>query len=203
LRIHVSVGGSKTHRLTGIRIHRRRCLPDSDRSVCDRIPVTSPARTLIDLATVLEPSRLETAVNSADKRDLIDPERLRWEIEAHRGTAGVPALRNLLDRATFSLTDSELERRFLRLVRRAGLPPPETQQRVNGYRVDFYWPELKLIIETDGIRYHRTPTQQSRDRARDQAHVAAGFVALRFTHAQVCYDPEHVVMTLRSVLKRS
>jgi very-short-patch-repair endonuclease len=105
----------------------------------------------------------------------------------------------ILDRRTFALTDSELERRFLRLVRRAGLPVPKTQQRVAGFRVDFFWPELRLVVETDGLLYHRTATQQSRDRVRDQALVAADFVVLRFTHAQVTYEPDHVVATLRAV----
>jgi very-short-patch-repair endonuclease len=165
--------------------------------------VTSPGRTLIDLATVLKHGQLEEAINAADKLQLIDPERLRGEVEAHRGTAGVPMLRDILDRHTFTLTDSELERRFMRLVRRAGLPRPLTQRRVNGYRVDFCWPELKLIVETDGLRYHRTAAQQSKDRARDQAHVAAGFTVLRFTHAQVRYERARVVSTLRAVLNGS
>jgi very-short-patch-repair endonuclease len=158
---------------------------------------------LIDLATVLKRGQLEKAISAADKLQLIDPEHLRREVEAHRGTAGVPTLRDMLDRHTFSLTDSELERRLLRLVRRAGLPLPLTQRRVNGYRVDFYWPELKLIVETDGLRYHRTPAQQSKDRIRDQVHVAAGFMVLRFTHAQVRYEPDHVLSTLRAVLNGS
>jgi very-short-patch-repair endonuclease len=70
---------------------------------------------------------------------------------------------------------------------------------VNGFRVDFLWPELGLIVETDGLRYHRTPSQQGKDRMRDQTLVAAGFTVLRFTHAQVTFDPDHVLMTLRSV----
>lgn len=76
---------------------------------------------------------------------------------------------------------------------------PKTQQRVKGFRVDFHWPELGLIVETDGLRYHRTPQQQGRDRARDQALIAAGFTVLRFTHAQVTYEPDHVAETLRAV----
>jgi very-short-patch-repair endonuclease len=201
--IHVSVGEGTIHRLVGIRIHRRRELPNSDRAVCEEIPVTSPGRTLIDLATLLKPGQLEAAINAADKRDLINPEQLREEVASHPRTAGVPALRAVLDRHTFALTDSELERRFLRLVRKAGLPDPLTQQRLNGYRVDFYWPQLRLIVETDGLRYHRTATQQSRDRVRDQTHVADGLIVMRFTHAQVRYDPHHVVKTLRAVLKES
>ncbi len=115
---------------------------------------------------------------------------------------GVPALRAVLDRHTFRLTDSELERRFLRLVRQAGLPEPLTQQWVNGYRVDFYWPQLGLIVETDGLRYHRTATQQSKDRVRDQVHVAAGLTVLRFTHAQVMFEPDAVLSTFRAVADR-
>jgi very-short-patch-repair endonuclease len=111
-------------------------------------------------------------------------------------------LRRVLDCRTFQLTDSELERRFLRLVRRAGLPRPVTQHRVNGFRVDFYWPELGLVVETDGLRYHRTPAQQSRDRTRDQKHAAAGLTALRFSHAQVAYEAEHVIETLHAVINR-
>src|SRR4051794_6608740 len=197
--IHVSVDAGKAHRLSGIRIHRRRYLPDSDRALCEGIPITSVGRTLIDLATLLRPGQLEAAINAADKRNLIDPELLRGEVEGHRGIAGVPMLRSVLDRHTFAITDSELERRFLRLVRQARLPLPRTQQPVNGHRVDFLWPDLKLIVETDGLRYHRTPIQQSRDRARDQAHVAAGFIVLRFTHAQVRNEPNRVVGTLRAV----
>ena len=73
---------------------------------------------------------------------------------------------------------------------------------MNGFRVDFYWPELGLVVETDGLRYHRTPAQQARDRQRDQAHTAAGLTALRFTHAQVRYEPDHVKATLAAVRER-
>jgi len=200
--IHVSVSATRSPRRTGIRVHRRTDLSESERGVCHGIPVTTPARTLIDLSTLHCPEELEAWVSRADKRGLIDPEALRRELEKRRGMDGVPILRAVLDRRTFRLTDSELERRFLRLVRHARLPDPRTQQRVNGFRVDFYWPQLGLIVETDGLRYHRTATQQSKDRVRDQAHVATGFTVLRFTHAQVVFEPEGVVSTLRTVANR-
>jgi hypothetical protein len=122
----------------------------------------------------LTQAQLEAAVNEADKLDRIDPVRLREALEKMRGEHGVGALIRLLDRRTFRLTESELERRFLRLVRDAGLPPPQTGVWLNGFRVDFFWPELDLVVETDGLRYHRTPAQQTRDRRRDQVHTAAG-----------------------------
>ena len=200
--IAVSVPPRTFRRYAGIRIHRR-AMPIADVTRRDCIPVTTPARTLIDLATVLGHELLEAAVNEADRLELIDPERPRAAIDEHARVEGVAALRAVLDRRTFRLTDSELERRFLRLVRRANLARPLTKQRVNGFRVDFFWPELRLIVETDGLRYHRTPTQQSRDRIRDQAHAAAGFTALRFTHAQIRYEPQRVISTLRAVAERA
>jgi very-short-patch-repair endonuclease len=177
-------------------------LSESDRDLCRGIAVTTPTRTLIDLSTLHCPEDLEAWVNTADKQGLIHPEALRRELDRRRGMDGASVLRAVLDRRTFRLTDSELERRFLRLVRRSGLPDPLTQQWINGFRVDFYWPHLGLIVETDGLRYHRTATQQSRDRVRDQAHVAAGLTVLRFTHAQVALEAERVVSTLRTVADR-
>jgi very-short-patch-repair endonuclease len=73
---------------------------------------------------------------------------------------------------------------------------------VNGFRVDFFWPDLGLVVETDGLTYHRTAAQQARDRLRDQAHTAAGLTPLRFTHAQVRYEPGHVEHVLRTTYRR-
>ena len=141
-------------------------------------------------------------MNEADKRDLVDPESLRAALDGLTGRRGVPALHTILDRRTFTLTDSELERRFLPIPARAGLAPPRTGQYVNGFKVDFYWPDLGLVVETDGLRYHRTPAQQARDRLRDQAHTAAGLTSLRFTHAQIRFEPGHVQRTLNLVARR-
>lgn len=88
------------------------------------------------------------------------------------------------------------------LVRRAGLPQPETGRCVNGFEVDFYWPDLALVVETDGLRYHRAPAQQARDRVRDQAHAAAGLTPLRFTRAQVRFEPAYVAVTLAAAARR-
>ncbi len=186
----------------GLRVHRRARLASEDRVELDGIPVTTPIRTLIDLAARLTKWDLETAVNEADKHELVDPETLRLALNARAGLRGVASLRKLLDRRTFAPTDPALERRFLPLVRRAGLRRPQTRVRLNGFKVDFDWPELGLVVETDGLRYHRTPAQQARDRKRDQAHTAAGLTTLRFTHAQVAFEPDHVVATLVAVARR-
>lgn len=212
--IEVSVPASSGRRRPGVVVHRRTGLPERDLVLHDGIPVTSPARTLVDLAGragregmdarpgTMREGELERAVNKADKHGLIDPERLRRALDGYRGQPGVGRLRALLDRRTFSLSDSQLEVWFRPLARDAGLPPPLTKQRVNGFEVDFFWPDLGLVVETDGLRYHRTPSAQARDHVRDQVHTAAGLTPLRFTHEQIRFDPDYVRSTLTTVARR-
>jgi len=157
---------------------------------------------MVDLATELSPRRLERAVNEADKRDVVDPESLRMALEGYRGRPGVRPLRTLLDRDTFVLSDQELELLFRPLALESGLPLPKTKAIVNGFEVDFFWPGLRLVVETDGLRYHRTPSAQARDALRDQTHTAAGYARLRFSHHQVRYEAGHVRSILTSTRRR-
>lgn len=199
--IHVTVPPSRSPSPPGITIHRRP-VPGDERGLCQGLSVTSPARTLCDLACHLPPAELERAVNEADKLDLIDPEALREALDRMTGLRGAPALRRLLDRHTFTLTDSELERAFNPIARAAGLPLPDAEKRVTGFRVDFYWRDLGLVVETDGLRYHRTPSQQAAALKRDQAHFRAGLTPLRFSHAQVAYEAEYVRDALEDMARR-
>lgn len=153
----VSVPASSMRRRRCALVHRRRSMPVSDLTVTDGIPVTGVVYTLIDLAATLPSAALERGVNEADRLDLVDPDELRDALDSHRGRRGVALLRQLLDRRTFRLTDSELERRFLPLAEAAGLVRPLTRQRLNGFRVDFYWPDLGLVVETDGLRITARP----------------------------------------------
>ena len=200
--IEISVRSASPRRRPGMRVYRRPTLADHDVVRRDRIPVSGIVQTLIDLAVTSSPPSLERLVNEADRLDLIGPPALRRELDAHRREPGVETLRSLLDRRTFRLTRSELERLFLPIARQVGLPLPQTKQWVNGFEVDFFWPDLGLVVETDGLRYHRTPAEQARDRLRDQAHTAAGLINLRFTHEQVRYEHDHVRSTLLAVARR-
>jgi very-short-patch-repair endonuclease len=161
------------------------------------IPVTDPVQTLIDLATELTPMRLERAVNEADKHELVDPETLRRALHDHPGELGVKKLATLLDRHTFRLSDSDLEVLFRPLALAAGFPVPLTKHWILGYEADFHFPDQDLIVETDGLRYHRTPGQQARMAKRDQTHTAAGFAVLRFTHWQIAHAADEVTDVLR------
>lgn len=200
--ITVSVPDGYSSRTPGLRVHRRKNIPTSRIAQVSGVPVTDPVMTLVDLAATLAPDELEAAVNEADKLDLVDPKALRRGLEEMSGYRGVARLRHCVDRHSFVFTDSALERRFLPIARAAGLPAPQTRRRVEGFVADFLWPDLALVVETDGLRYHRTPAQQARDRLRDQAYARAGLTSLRFTHAQVWFDPAEVRRTLAAVAAR-
>jgi very-short-patch-repair endonuclease len=199
--IEVSVTGAARGR-PGLVVHRRANLRPADRSCHQEIPVTSPACTLVDLAPQLSRYDLEAAINAADRLDRAGPEKLREALATMPRRPGIAILRSTLDRRTFILTDSELERRFLPLALEAGLGRPATGAMVNGFKVDFFWPELGLVVETDGLRYHRTPAQQAADRVRDQAHTAAGLTQLRFTYSQVRFEAAYVRATLARTARR-
>ncbi len=186
--LEVCVPVERNPRRTGIAVHRREWLESRRRR---GIPVTTPADTLIDIAPRLTAQQLERAMNEADKLDLVSEAELRAALDAS-SRPGVAALRAVLDRATFVMTETELEQAFLPIAARAGLSKPQTQAMVNGYRVDFYWPDLGLVVETDGGRFHRTAAQQTKDRVREHAHFFADTRHLRFTHWQVKYEPKHV-----------
>jgi hypothetical protein len=200
--IEVSLPSPFQKRRSGLRIYRRESLQERDTTKEYGIPVTTPIQTLIDLSLRLDRRGTERAINEADKYDLVHPPELRRALDERVGKPGVATLRHILDRRTFRLTKEELERRFLPLAAKVGLPVPLTGQWVNEFEVDFYWPDLGLVVETDGLRYHRTPAEQARDRLRDQAHTAAGLAQLRFTHEQVRYEPEYVVRILAQTASR-
>jgi hypothetical protein len=155
--IDVSVRRSSEVRIDGIRCHRRPSLPAGAITTRLNIPLTEPVQTFLDLVPMMGPRDLERAINEADKRDVIDPDALRKALDDHSGRRGVRLLRRILDKHTFRLSDDELELLFRPLAAAAGLPTPLTKQIVNEFEVDFFWPDLGLVVETDGWRYHRTP----------------------------------------------
>jgi len=201
--IDVSVPAGRRSGLHGLRVHRRKEGVLGEVTVHEGIPLTSPIRTLIDQATHLRPMQLERAVNEADKLDRVSADVLHASLDDYRGQPGVKPLRELLDPLAFRLSDSELEQSMRPLARAAGLSAPETKTWVNGFEVDFFWPELGIVVEADGLKYHRTASQQRRGLERDQTHLAAGMWPLRFSHWQIKHEPAHVRRILRSAVARA
>jgi very-short-patch-repair endonuclease len=201
--VHILTPGLAHRARPGIQVHRRIRLRDGERREVDGIPLTDPLSTLVDVAVGMTTAELERALNEAVQRDLVDPEAARIELDDFPQRPGAGRVRQLLDRDTLVLTDTRLEQLFVPVARDAGLPPPQTQAWLNGHRVDFYWPELGLVVEADSLRYHRTAAKQAADARRDQSHVAAGLIGLRFPHSQIRYEPEYVRRILAATVARA
>jgi uncharacterized protein DUF559 len=197
--IEVSVPLKSHPRGKGMKVHRRKSFEVTRRY---KIPVTTPACTIVDMAPRLTRDGLEGMIGQADLLGLITPIALRREAGRYRHRPGAHRVIATIDRRAFRLTRSQLERLFIPIATRAGYPLPLTRHWVNGYEVDFYWPELGLVVETDGLTYHRTAAQQAEDRVRDQIHTASGLTCLRFTHEQVAYEREHVHRILAATRAR-
>jgi very-short-patch-repair endonuclease len=200
--IEVATRSTSPRNRPGVRVHRRPSLHPDSITEYDRIPVTTPVQAIIDLSTRHGRRTLEGMISDATRLKAFTPPSLRAALDDHAGEPGVAILRGILDRRGFRLTRSQLERIFLPLAAEVGLPVPLTKQMVNGFEVDFYWPELRLVVESDGLTYHRTPAEQAQDRLRDQAHTAAGFANLRFTDEQVRYEPAYVRRRLAETARR-
>ncbi len=184
--VDVSVSQGHPRNRPGIRIHRTRCI---EHSLKAGLRVTTPVRTLVDLAASIGARDLERAVEEAQIRRLVT----RGELARLRriGPGHEP-----------SLTRSEAERRLRALIRAARLPPPQTNERFGSYEVDFVWRDERVVVEVDGFAFHSTRAAFERDRARDRALQAAGYVVLRFTWRQLVHEPEVVVAELAAALVR-
>jgi very-short-patch-repair endonuclease/predicted transcriptional regulator of viral defense system len=188
--------------VAGIRLHWSRSLTARDTAIHDGIPITSIARTLLDLAGTARADRLERALAQAERAQLYDHAAIEDVLSRANGHGGKQAL----TRATAQepkLTRSELEARFLGLVRQAGLPEPETNLTLTALDhlrldPDFYWPTYRLVVETDGWETHRTRAAFRSDRRRDAALVASGYRVLRFTYDDVASDGATVTERLRA-----
>lgn len=208
--VTVTVSHRSTHRLPGVVVHQATDLLDAHVVEIDALAVTTPARTVIDLAKVLGRSRLEAVLDNAlasSKVNFVELYELFSAI-ARRGKPGVRKLRELLDERSDGafVSESELERRFKELVAAAGLPRPQSQFRAdwlkqtNG-RVDFAYPEKRLVIECDGRRWHSQFDAFEADRRRDNAAQIAGWRIVRFTWRMIRDEPSVVIATVRKALE--
>jgi hypothetical protein len=207
--IEVTVTQTYGRRIRGIQVHRSRTLTPDDVTEVAGILCTTVARTLLDLAAVVGRRPLERAVEQAEVQEVLDYAALVDQLDRNRTTRGGRRLRALLaDRDDHGdPTESELEERFLALCRAAGLPVPGRQVHINPddgeppLRVDFAWGAQRLIVETDGGRYHRTHRAFESDRRRDQRLTLAGWRVLRITWRQLRDEPERVARTIARALR--
>jgi very-short-patch-repair endonuclease len=196
--VHITITAGHRRPQPGIVVHHSR-LEAADVHGIRRLRLTSPARTLVDLAAVAPAPEVERAINEAEVLRLATPAQVRAVLDGISRARGAALLRELLDDLPFP-TQSELERRMSGLLRRAGLPLPRAQARVLRYTVDFLWERERVIVEVDGFGAHGTRMRFETDRSRDASLVAAGYRVLRFTWRQLVKEPEIVIARLAAVL---
>lgn len=176
------------------------------------IPLTSPERTLLDLAAVIPIDRLELALDDALTRRLTSVHRLHWRLNTvgARGKIHSKALRRLLLQRPVgaAIPESRLETRLLRVISASRLPEPQRQFTVFSgkkvvARVDFAYPKQRVAIEADGYRYHSGRQAWARDLARRNALQGLGWTVLHFTHHQIVARREEVVDLIASALSRA
>src|SRR4051812_36360331 len=192
----VDVTAPTKHRHKGIRVHRSKLLTPPDVTVHFGIPVTTPARTLLDLAEVLDTPSLTRAVNEARLRHKSTLPELR-ELLARSPGRATHRLRPFVERET-GPTRSRLEDEFLAFVARYGLPAPEVNQIVAGFEVDMLWRDQRLIVELDGRDYHQHRFEADRDR--DATLLSAGFPVLRITPKRIRHEPDREAARLKTTL---
>jgi predicted transcriptional regulator of viral defense system/very-short-patch-repair endonuclease len=192
-RIQVSVPAARNPRPSGVRVSRREAIAATRHR---GIPVTTVLQTLIDCAPGRSRAELERMINHADSRDLLHVRDLHAGVRG-RSEPGAVLICGILDQDAFVLTDSEAEQLLVPIAVRAGLGKPLTQHEIAGYRVDFHWPEHALVVEVDGLRYHRTPLQQRRDLQREHALAKLQIVCRRFSYWQLAKEPAYVEGVLR------
>lgn len=193
-------GGCRSRR--GITTHRTGALARDEWTVRHEIAVTSPVRTLVDLARQLPPRPLERAVDEALYRRLTTLEDLEQALVRYARRPGNARLRAVVEAhgPGTTLTRSTLEERMLVLSRRHGFPRPEVNASLAGFTVDFLWREHRLAVETDAYATHGSRTAFESDRARDAALAVAGYRTLRFTDRQIARQPDWVANCLRIAL---
>jgi very-short-patch-repair endonuclease len=201
--VDVTATGNRGRR-PGIRLHRADRLADEDRAMQDGIPVTTPARTIVDLAAVLGTRELEGVVARAEREGLVGPEELWARLARSRGRPGRRALGAVLARPGGpALTRSEAEEKLLTLIRDARLQAPECNVGMGRYEVDFLWRSAGIAVEVDGFSYHSSRPRFEGDRRKDVELLAAGITVLRLTWRQITQEPLATAVQLGQALARA
>src|SRR4051812_31872589 len=201
-RIHVTVPARGAHKRRGLVVHSTVHLPPAERAVRDGIPVTSVARTLLDLAES-DPARLPRAWDNAERLRLLDLRAVEATCKAGRGRRGLKHLLPLLEDRTRVIPDirRELEARFFDLCRTFGLPLPSCNVLVEGYLVDALWADQRLVAELDSWEFHGDRGAFERDRERDAALQAAGYRVVRITWRRLTEQQREVARLIGKLLR--
>jgi len=199
--VHITVrgrNGRKKH--AGIKVHRPLELPDDEVTTLRGLPITTPARTLLDLSAA-GIRNLDTVLDRAEHQRLLSFGELHALLERYPRRPGTRSLKAQLARYRGPVdVRSELERLVHKLCDAHGLPRPQVNCVIEGKVRDFYWPHCRLVVEADSYGWHRSPAALNADRERDVELTLAGYRVLRFTWEQVRDRPEYVVSAILAAL---
>jgi very-short-patch-repair endonuclease len=201
--VTVILAHSDHGRRPNIEAHRVRALPVDEVTKLERIPITTPARTLLDIAGAVSCRELERAVAEAFARGLANESAITTLMSRHPRRPGARVLRALLGAEQPALTRSEAEERFLSLIRKARLPAPEVNVSIGDYQVDFFWRVERFVVEIDGFAFHSSVDRFESDRRRDAVLAAAGLRVMRVTWRQMQGEPEAMLVRLGQALIRT
>jgi very-short-patch-repair endonuclease len=185
----------------GIRIHRVSKLAKADVGHMRGMRVTTPARTVCDIAGSEHSHDAERALAEARIQRLLTDEDILGAIGRMGTRRGAALARQLLAHSDPGYTRSAAERRLLHLLRAAELPLPRTNFPLHGFSVDFFWPDQRLVVEVDGHQFHAHRSAFESDRRRDQVLVAAGYRVIRITWRQLKRQPLAVIARIAQALR--
>ena len=184
-----------------IRLHRSSTLTADDVTTHRGIPVTTVARTLLDVAATLSEPALARTVEQSEIRRLFDLTKVETTLARNPNHPGAKQLRRALELyRDDEFSRSELEKALLALCDGHGIPRPLVNHLAEGKEVDFFWPDRRLIVEADGRETHFTIAAYEGDRARDARLLTLGYRVMRFTERQVRRDAATVAERLAAVL---
>lgn len=202
--IHVMVAGANRASRSGIMVHRVTSLDADEHTVRAGIPVTSVTRTLLDVAGILGRRELETVFAKGERTGQVDSVSLLGLLDRRPRRPGAPVLRELASAATGpALTRSPLEREFLLLIDRGGLPAPHTNVTFGPYELDGLWPDVGLAVELDGFAHHRTRGRFEGDKQKDSWLLSRGITVLRLSWRQITQRPVPTVVQIGQALARA
>jgi very-short-patch-repair endonuclease len=200
--IHITTIGAKVRSRPGLEAHRSATLEPGDVRRVHGLPVTAPARTLLDLAATGYP-QLDRAFGDAHAQRLVTAREIELLLERTGPCRGSRALRDLMSDNASGFTRSRAEQLLRELILSAKLPLPGFNARVAGYEVDAVWPEQRLVIEVDGYAYHGHRGQFECDRRKDLALTAAGYRVVRVSWRQLTQEPFALVAVISASLSDS
>jgi hypothetical protein len=207
--VHVTVPRHKRCGHPGIKVHRSATLTEADVTVVDGIPCASVARTLFDIAEMISRRPLERAFDQSEMLEVFDLRAIEDQLTRNPTRPGATPVRAVLNEHYIgsTVTESELEEAFLALCRRIDVPQPELQQWLllpDGgppIRADFLFREQRVVVETDGAKFHDTRQAVPRDARKDQRLTVHGWRPVRTDAKQIFYRPDELEETLIALVR--